>query len=1039
MGQSCMGSRTHLLSSVRQSFASPPSGYAPFHFWMWNGDMRPEEIRRQIAGMRATGIEQFMICPTAGLELAYLGEEYLNRVELACREAKVLGMQVWLYDELNWPSGVVGGSLLASHPEYRMRFLACYGRHFEAAAGAGQLPLRFEEGELVLALAREASGSELDLRPQLDQFVRSSQREDSVYIGNSRSTDVAYREGYLHLPPGEWELRLALALPTRVLLSAELGTLGSPEVVGYLDTLNPEAVAEFIRLTHERYASAIGRYFGNVVPGIFTDEPTINRPHSVQVPEGWACSYLPWSRTLEPRLRDMSGHELGEVLPAMLFGEATEERSAFWRAVTQQYIESYHGQIRSWCHLHSLQYIGHMLGDDAPSGWVDCSGSLYAALSQLDIAGFDEVGPFPALFGEDDPRPGPLGPTPASYFSLPSLMGGKLASSVAHLEGRGACLAEGLALQGFRPGLADARAACNWLLALGVNRLLIAAMFYSQKAARKTTEPSLHCYHSPWWPYYGHLSAYVARLAFALAQGQHLAPVAMLVPDAALRSPAQRASAESGIAALAHTLFSQHLDFDFFTEQQALASGAFSGQDGCLNLGGETYHAVVLPPGQLAPALAEALAAFASEGGIVLGLPPGWPHDNGASLPVGQTLRAVTDQDLGEEVEAALGALRPALILDEGGEGEAKDIACLARSLGDGRLLFLANLSRSARAVLVRTRADCGRAELWEPETGMAAPLAQEQVGGLMQLRLQLAPGEGKLLALTTAGEPTETLPGAATGHRRTHRAGLTLPQEWRFLPQRPNAYPLRDWAVSPGPAGPWQDVAQGAAAMEPAARQGKPWVRARFRLDYRPQSLAVVGERGVVSELRLNGEALASAPRRSAYFDECSLEWDIAGQARAGENEIVARLDIPAAEWLAWYARPTLGCFFLTGDFAVLDERLQAQPAVLTLGSWADQGFPYYSGAAIYEQDLELSAAQLAGGAWLWAELWGGVLEVAVNGQTLAVRPWPPYRVDISAATRPGVNRLALTVTNTIANLMGDVVPSGLASVRLELEEARP
>ena len=41
----------------------------------------------------------------------------------------------------------------------------------------------------------------------------------------------------------------------------------------YVDTLSPEAIDEFIRVTYEFYERAVGEDFGGSVPAIFTDEP----------------------------------------------------------------------------------------------------------------------------------------------------------------------------------------------------------------------------------------------------------------------------------------------------------------------------------------------------------------------------------------------------------------------------------------------------------------------------------------------------------------------------------------------------------------------------------------------------------------------------------------------------------------------------------------------------------------------------------------------------------------------------------------------
>jgi hypothetical protein len=56
-------------------------------------------------------------------------------------------------------------------------------------------------------------------------------------------------------------------------------------------------------------------------------------------------------------------------------------------------------------------------------------------------------------------------------------------------------------------------------------------------------------------------------------------------------------------------------------------------------------------------------------------------------------------------------------------------------------------------------------------------------------------------------------------------------------------------------------------------------------------------------------------------------------------------------------------------------------------------------------------------------------VLEVHVNGQPAGVRLWDPYVIEITEQVREGTNELALSVTNTLTNLLNATPrPSGLA-----------
>jgi hypothetical protein len=91
-----------------------------------------------------------------------------------------------------------------------------------------------------------------------------------------------------------------------------------------------------------------------------------------------------------------------------------------------------------------------------------------------------------------------------------------------------------------------------------------------------------------------------------------------------------------------------------------------------------------------------------------------------------------------------------------------------------------------------------------------------------------------------------------------------------------------------------------------------------------------------------------------------------------------------------------------------------------------ADPGIRYFSGIATYPQDVQLSSQQITGG-HIWLDLGqvDDLAEVWVNG-ALAGTTWkPPYRVDITAAAKPGLNHIEIKAVNLWVNrLIGDVQP---------------
>ena len=89
---------------------------------------------------------------------------------------------------------------------------------------------------------------------------------------------------------------------------------------------------------------------------------------------------------------------------------------------------------------------------------------------------------------------------------------------------------------------------------------------------------------------------------------------------------------------------------------------------------------------------------------------------------------------------------------------------------------------------------------------------------------------------------------------------------------------------------------------------------------------------------------------------------------------------------------------------------------------SWTESpepGIRHYSGTAIYTQDIELDARDVAASQRIYLEI-GQVCEVAeitVNGKRAGTLWRPPWRIDITDCARVGKNTLQIAVANTWVN----------------------
>ncbi len=108
-----------------EHFVHPPREYGILPFWFLNGELDPEEMRYQLNEFRQKGMAGIILHGRYGLEMPYLGEKYLERIRFAVEEAKKLGLQTWIYDEMNWPSGTADKRLLQARPDLAQRYIEC--------------------------------------------------------------------------------------------------------------------------------------------------------------------------------------------------------------------------------------------------------------------------------------------------------------------------------------------------------------------------------------------------------------------------------------------------------------------------------------------------------------------------------------------------------------------------------------------------------------------------------------------------------------------------------------------------------------------------------------------------------------------------------------------------------------------------------------------------------------------------------------------------------------------------------------------------
>ncbi|PNV61484.1 hypothetical protein C0033_12935 [Clostridium sp. chh4-2] len=554
-------------------------------FWFWNGEIENEELVRQILEMKQKGIPGFMIHPRQGMEIPYMSKLYFDKVRLAVETARDNDMEVWIYDEYPYPSGICGGEVILDHPEYLCKRLK---RVVQVVEGGQEIKLFAPWGKVILARAYRIKGGGFSLDDYVDigQYVGTGyQQEIFQYSGLTKYNKKRYFTGDLGKllcwtpPKGTWKIYFV----TEVVLDH------FKYFENFIDTMNPDAVKYFIKLSHERYKQAVGDEFGKTIKGFFTDEVTAFPDKE------------PWSVNLPGKIMERYGIDLISCLPALWedMGEISSKvRFAYWNTATDCFIESYDKQVYDWCENNHLLYIG-----EKP---IMRSRELkYVHIPGID-AGHQKVG------------------SPAKIVSERYRSNGKMISSAAHFYDKPAALCEAGHSIGWGMTMQDLKWIFDWLAVQGVDFYVIHGFFYTTDGLKKHDAPPSAFFQMPWWEDASCLIKYAAGLSDFLQSLKKEIKILVIDPVTSCwtSSKEEQVLLKEDFAAMQNQMLCQELDY-YIIDPELLASGGVRVNQGKTELfvHDEGYEILVLPPMRNLEADAcKKIVEFASKGGKICSL-----------------------------------------------------------------------------------------------------------------------------------------------------------------------------------------------------------------------------------------------------------------------------------------------------------------------------------------------------------------------------------------------------------------------------------
>lgn len=1056
----------------KEKFLNPSREFGIMPFWFWNGEMSYDEMEYQLREYYDKGIPGLYIHARFGINdhVPYLGDDWFDRVKFTIEKANEIGLQVWVYDEYNWPSGTAGKEVMKKHPELTNVYLELVegdlpGQFFTFMEGTDSRYNDLEESEPVYACAMKLEDMAVGKFEYID--LMPSLSFDKVITWEA--------------PKGPWKLFYFIERKAN----------------WYADVLNPETTKKFIEYTHERYKASIGEGFSKDIKGFYTDEPAM---HYFEV--GRDNFIIPWSKKMFKIFKEHNGYDLKKHLPKLFYdlkGDTEQVRYDFWSCLTKQYEKTYFKEIGDWCEKNDVIFTGHLLYEESLRMHARTGGNLFHHLRHLDMTGVDHL--YPRIGTKEMPN---------EHVAL------KIASSAAHQNGSTRLLCESMGGAYWDCTMERMKWIADWEYVLGVNIFNPHGYHYSIEGERKRDWPPSQFYHHTWWEQYKLFNSYMTRLGYTLSGGRHVAKVAILYPMNSIWATYTPQAhnkigdtIENDFNYMTDRLLRLHIDFDYIDEDILRDCKII---DGKLCIKDEEYEMLMLPPcTHIKSTTLDIMEEFVKAGGRLGGdalLPycciegecndledritklfgknpsklleeflnstdkgldiTSTDHGNGKVVFVSGQGFSVND---GIDVlkEQMLSLITPEIEIDN------ENVFYLHRIKDERDFFFLINPVDKGAEITV-TIAGEYTPELWNLMDGSIDKVKVYQVSeGKTIFKLMMQPFGSYMVSVHEPEEAlhvtysdiqiTEVTDKEINGIGRLNFNGqvkvinhgkdsiydvpsknclekIRLSDSFDFCVNAPNTLLINKWKMKIADSKAitkeilseisstdyafdgWNDMVMGAWEMQLLEERDDNTYPVdllyvgSFEAVYIPKDIKLMidGFKGSKYELYINGKLMEETPIRS-FLDAEIKEVPLFNYVDKGVNTVLVKLTVTKK------SDGIVDLLKIIGDFGIIEvngKEIISEPVrKLTFGDWTKQGLPYFSGTGTYTNKLILSEEQCEKALILEAELGTDVLEVYVNDSYVATCLWNPYTVDISSFVKPGENIVTLKVVNTIINLL--------------------
>ena len=958
------------FKSFTKEFRNPSKDYGTVPFFVLNDDVTKEEIERNMRELKESGCGGVIYHPRAGLVTEYLSPKWFELFRHAVDVGKKIGMNVWIYDENSYPSGFAGGHV----PE--------------------QMPESYNEG--------------MGLEPKDTTTVPADYKKYFIILKkeNGKFVDVTGSAEKEIGKNGEYIL-------FEKTYKDKSGWYGG---FSYVDLLRKGVTQKFLDITIPGYKKIAGDEFGKIVQGVFTDEPEINTPGGIR-----------WTPDLFEVFQKQWGYDLKINLPLLYkeIGDWKKVRYEYTQTLLNLFIERWSIPVSEYYAKLGLKFTGHYW----EHGWPQ----MRLGADNMAMYAYHDVPAIDLLFNQFDEV--------SSGAQFGNVRAVKELASVANQFGRTRTLCETYGGAGWEITFKDLKRLGDWEYALGVNIMNQHLYFFSIAGTRKYDYPPSFSYHNPWFKSYSYLNKYYDRLSVALSAGKQINKILVLEPtttawmyDSYLRKQRDSLFYKIGdsFQSFVTKLEKNQVEYDLGSEDIISKHGK-AGKDG-LTIGECKYSLVVIPPmtENLKSDVFEIVKQYVASGGklVTYSKPTrinGVINNEVADFFGGKNI--IHAEELSSDFIYQIDEIKFENV--KGG-----NLFHHRRQLKDGQIVFLTNssLDDAVNGSLIIEGED---AIMLNAFTGEFVVYNETKDGKNIRLDFSMNPAESILLYISNK---------KLEGYKPVVKHNVVpveSDQKIIAAPDKENVLPI-DFCDVTVNGQTIKEIhtynANQKVFIEHGFEEGDPWdQKVQFKTNtldrnhfeansgftaayhftvkekFNFEQVKAVVERPELWSVSINGHEVKNE-KGKWWLDRSFGVYQIGKWIKEGGNIITVKCSPMSVH-------AEIEPVYILGDFSVQPAEkgwvINSPKNNFTLGSWKEQGFPFYSWDVVYKKEFNVqqksSYYEVGLGNWK-----GTVAEVFVNDKAAGTIVLPTDRIDVTKFIKKGSNKIEMKITGSLKNCLG-------------------